>query len=520
MKPTDEGRTMKTRRIACAALGVLVAMAGTVATTHAAAVSAVPVAGTTSTVSVSIFQKNADGTFSDISDTYLPEWAPNAPLQVVYVVVNNSTATPTLVAPTATAPSSTNRNPFLTALTTSAYPGNCTNVGTDAGPDFTFDPATPPAGLPGAIRQNLTLPTGVVAVAYPLISNDCGGMAVLAVGTDKVVIPRDANLNGIPDSWEAAFCPNRVCAPGDDTDTSPGNTAVGDGLAAFDEYRGFIVSGLHVRTDPMRKDLFVHLVNPQCGATSLLGGGVTTFPSDGSALFGDLDTLLSGTQIHVLGYATPGATHLLTDEWTDNFVSATYVPTSNTVTFSISNTTTDRQVNKNAVYPITDTITGNTIQKGLRVTECIDATTTSPLGSAGLGSPNGPGNAVLYTQRIVNSITSLVAAGAGKPLRAYTYTNGVATLVFQSAGAPTTADTRVIISKAVEFFLAMEMGHSVRLTPTVEGTAKTSYGYHHAPGTGSNLDQTIVNRVDTTFNNFYIPTLYNSTDTGSFKLHN
>ena len=65
----------------------------------------------------------------------------------------------------------------------------------------------------------------------------------------------------------------------------------------------------------------------------------------------------------------------------------------------------------------------------------------------------------------------------------------------------------------------MEMGHSVSLTPSLEGTNRTSYGYHHAPGTGSNLDQTITTKLDKSgFNNFYIPLFYNSGDQASFQL--
>ena len=55
-------------------------------------------------------------------------------------------------------------------------------------------------------------------------------------------------------------------APGDDTETGPGsNGNPGDGLSAFEEYRGFLLGkggvekrGVHRRTSPQKKDIFVY----------------------------------------------------------------------------------------------------------------------------------------------------------------------------------------------------------------------------------------------------------------------
>jgi hypothetical protein len=76
-----------------------------------------------------------------------------------------------------------------------------------------------------------------------------------------------------------------------------------------------------------------------------------------------------------------------------------------------------------------------------------------------------------------------------------------------------------VMSQAMKFYVAHELAHSTRLTPTVEGTNKTSYGYHHAPGTGSVMDQTIVQKVDSKSNSFYIPSLYNGNDQSNYKIH-
>src|SRR2546425_7931834 len=81
-----------------------------------------PITG--SPVSISIFQGGID-----ITDKWLPE-----PGQIVQIVVNGLASVPSITLNPATVP-----NPIPTkSLTTSAYPGICTNSGTDTGPDFTL----------------------------------------------------------------------------------------------------------------------------------------------------------------------------------------------------------------------------------------------------------------------------------------------------------------------------------------------------------------------------------------------
>jgi len=66
----------------------------------------------------------------------------------------------------------------------------------------------------------------------------------------------------------------------------------------------------------------------------------------------------------------------------------------------------------------------------------------------------------------------------------------------------------------------MEIGHALKLTLTMEGPQKTSYGYHPALGTGDNLDQAIMTSVDNSpsgFNNFYIPQTYSGADQASMQ---
>jgi len=432
------------------------------------------------TVTLSILQNGVD-----VTDQWLPE-----PGQSVELVIKGVATSPTmsLVAPT------------------SAYPGQCTNFGsnTDLALDFT-------------LTENRLTPT------------DCGGTAVIKVnGTYTFVLPRDTDADGMPDIWEDKYCPldnptlnDVICLTKDaDIDAGPvNNAAIGDGIANFDEYRGFIVSRIYSRTDPRQKDLFVHLVNPQCGTDSLLGGGVITYPSVGPPLFGNVSTLISGTQVHLLGYV-PGTSHSTTDEWFERFVK--YDEATRKFTYDNGTTsppTDDRQIDKNALFKKVDIFTG-TFQKGLRITECLAPEVVDPtkptLGSAGWGSANGPDNALIYTRRISDEIDRLIGLGGVRPLK----------LSPCDGSVPRSTTREELISMTIRYILAMELGHAVLLTATTEGTKQVSYGYHHVPGTCSNLDLELVNKVSnketgsTAANTFYIPQVYNSNDQGSFRIRN
>jgi hypothetical protein len=488
-----------------------------------------------SAVTVSLF----DSSGQDVTDTWLPTWEPATGGPTIYVSFNAPGAPTTVQLMTFSGtPVFTGAvNPFWTQLgapTTSAYPGRCTNFDGNPAPaptdpDYTF-PDTAATQIPGTQR-----------VGFRLVSQDCGGMAVIqatfpsgtaAAGTYLFVIPQDSNHNGIPDIWEAKFCPSNSCPLGtEDSDAGPlSPSPIGDGIAAFDEYRGFIVSGKHVSTDPRQRDVFVHLVNPQCGTPTLLGGGTppssTLFPNDGTGLFDNLATLLPGSQVHLLGYV-PGQANATTTEWVDRFQSFSQ-QTGFQYLDPITGATTglapadDRRINKNAVFPLgtTNPITANgLIHRGLRITECLDISTTGPLGTTGIGTPDGPDNSLVYTQRIVNYITTLINNGSGRQLKVFTF-NTVTNTWVEKTNPNGATDANFVISQAMKFYASHELTHSMQLTPTVEGTKTTSYGYHHAPGTGSVIDQTIVQKIDkstTGFNSFYIPSAYIGSDQSSYK---
>ena len=249
---------MITNRIFRAGLGFIVWLVAGLGMAHAADVQPVARPGaplgpfpytvkTPSTVTLAIFQGGVDK-----SDTWLPE--PGQAVQLVVKINGVAQVTPppmTLVAPAAGAVNGVT-NPFLnpTTLTTSAYPGQCSNTANASplaqnAPDYT-------------VSGDVVTPT------------DCGGFAVVNVtalgGVFTFIIPQDGNSNGIPDSWEAQFCNTVPCPLGnEDGDRRLAASALlGDNASALDEYRGYMVAGAHVRTDPRQVDLFVYVVNPQC----------------------------------------------------------------------------------------------------------------------------------------------------------------------------------------------------------------------------------------------------------------
>jgi len=526
-------RQRKSRWIASGVLGLLGLVLGDTSLVQAA--TTIPRIGGGGSISISLYQLDGTGQYQNVTDSYLPRVG-----ETVYVVVNGG-GVPSLVTHTPTAPAITNPppvnpptavqlNPYLAAQTTSAYLGVATNypsapqIVSPPAPSFAddFEPAANVLSIIGS------------STGFGFKALDYGGMLVVTVGTDKFVIPKDINLNGIADSWEyqngvalGTIVPPATpsgMVPGADTDAGPGsNAAIGDGISNFDEYRGFVVSGSHVRTDPRVKNIFVHLVNPGCGGTSYLGGGGTTYVA-GSEIFADLNALITGANVLAIGF-TANAANGNTTEWVDHF---SQWEENQTVSPGISrplflsgtdNTLSDRRINLNAVYPILDAKTGLYIQKGLRITECTDShltnTATGGLtayGSAGQGTPNGPDDAVIFTDRMRQKVIALV--GGATPLYSTCASGGCSKS--KPWTTPATTDTFNIIARMIQYYIAMEVGHAVKLTPTVEGTSQTSYGYHHAPGNGANMDQTFVYNSSTHV--FSIPSVFGTTDQANVRL--
>lgn len=71
-------------------------------------------------------------------------------------------------------------------------------------------------------------------------------------------IPKDQNKNHIADKWENDMGVKDKDASSDDDNYPRGDGKKGDGLSIYQEYRGFMAYGGHIRTDPQRKDVFIH----------------------------------------------------------------------------------------------------------------------------------------------------------------------------------------------------------------------------------------------------------------------
>jgi hypothetical protein len=453
-----------------------------------------------SPITISLLQSGADVT---------PIWLP-APNAQVTIQVNGGTAgsfisLSLVVEPGVTDPITSQR------FATSAYPGDCTNYGTSTAPDYILQ--------------------GNVLTSY-----DNGGMAAVIVNVVAVdgtatnynfIIPQDSNFNGIPDIYEKQYGGNldRI----GDIDTGPDRLSpVGDGFANVDEYRGFRVKGKYIRGDPTKKDLFVHLVEDtlQCTATAGTFTGqsgtvslATFFPGPldlSSLLYMNVNTLVSAVQVHLID----------DNEWVSNFSSYDKDRLVILKDTTAESATTDRWINKNAIVPLGDKDSSNPPRyfvKGVRIIQCLDLKALSPLGRSAKSPPDlfdkDNGNAVLFVHRIVKSMLNAIKAGGTRPMKYFTYEGNAwslkSTLPAPSSSTnPSVTDPNVqsIMQIAFAWYLAHEaFEHSYDVTKATEGT----YGYHHADGSGTNVDIKIVNKVDsktTGFNNFYIPKYHGISD--------
>jgi hypothetical protein len=401
----------------------------------------------------------------------------------------------------------------VAGVTTSAYPGVCTNFGDPTDTSLDFDP-----------------PVIISSDSFQLNPKDFGGRAVVQINNSYVfVIPQDTDLNGIPDIYEKkyGFAVGGLARDGDiDTGPDPSSTKVGDGIANIDEYRGFRVGGVYKRGDPTKKDLFVHLEETLQCTTGTIGnftgqtGTVTlsTVFANIQDLYANVDTL-PNARVHRINK----------DEWVDKFSSW---DVNNYVTLSGTNPEQDRWINKNSIA------TNKKVVKGVRIIECLDLTTLSPLGSSDKNPPDLPdtsngvpalstyknnGTAVLYTHRIVRSTLNLIT-NVNVPIVYYAFENGK----WVSKGAvgnnsgnilnpsnPSISDATFVrlMQLLIPWYVAHEaLNHAFDVTATATTTRTASYGYHHADGSGTNVDIKITNTLTSKGNNFYIPKYFGISD--------
>lgn len=104
-------------------------------------------------------------------------------------------------------------------------------------------------GAYGKLKVTVTLDDGTTVVAHLKDEPDI----------ESLTIPKDDNGNHIADAWERKMgLSGDVSETSDDDDSPAGDGTKGDGLSAYEEYRGFQVQGHHISTDPKVKDLFVY----------------------------------------------------------------------------------------------------------------------------------------------------------------------------------------------------------------------------------------------------------------------
>jgi hypothetical protein len=364
-------------------------------------------------------------------------------------------------------------------------------------------------------------------------------MAVIRVtatngATYFFILPQDSDFDGIPDWYEKKYCGSGATClyPYDDIDTGPDSASpTRDGIANIDEYRGFRVGGVYKRGNPLVKDVLVNLVEvPQCTDTAYEKDGSnnliqlsTFYGTNFSLLFSVMDKLMPGIVVH----------HIKSDEWIDSFDKYTVV---GEVTLKAgAEPKYDRQINKNAIFRAAE---NEGIVKGIRLVECLDLSTSSPLGLTRSKQPpdisldKDDGTAIIFPQRIWYSFKRKFAGGAGRLVKLYDFKNSAWSQVIQYLQPPPSSSSLpninflntdsvmgVLRDAAFPFYAAHEStGHNLDLTPTVEGTTQQPAGYHHVEGTGTVIDKEIVQVIDKKtaanggFNKFYIPSLFSPYD--------
>jgi hypothetical protein len=202
------------------------------------------------------------------SDDLLPNgrgWVPGADLQTgasvalpqqVELIAAFMTASGQIVAPP---PGVTGVTISLDPQRTSAFVGYAMNSPLNTTVDFQIGTTVAGAGNTWRAALDVYDYGGFTTV----VATPVGGSRPPA----ELRLPRDDNNNLLPDvGWYAdgEYVPEPTSAT-EDSDAQPAVSPlasrpwgeIGDGLSAYEEYRGFIVEGVHRRTDPRRKDLFV-----------------------------------------------------------------------------------------------------------------------------------------------------------------------------------------------------------------------------------------------------------------------
>ncbi|HSF16618.1 MAG TPA: hypothetical protein VLK65_13810 [Vicinamibacteria bacterium] len=138
------------------------------------------------------------------------------------------------------------------------------------------------------------------------------------IATAEFRLPQDDVPSGgdwLPDAGWVVMGQNVNAAnPDDDGEAGPGAT-IGDGLSAFEEFRGFMVEGSHIRLSPEAKDAFLTIMTLELRigyGNNLDGVSVYTHEIRGGAAFGanqqemSADRVINGNRANANGAAIAG----------------------------------------------------------------------------------------------------------------------------------------------------------------------------------------------------------------------
>ncbi|MEM7582799.1 MAG: hypothetical protein AAF560_05420 [Acidobacteriota bacterium] len=192
--------------------------------------------------------------------------------------------------------------------------GNWPISGGSTAPDFDFGS--------GSLQRTVNFASDHTA-RVDFVAYDYGGITTVEASPDGgatrevIRVPRDDNNNLVPDAcWRASgtsiSCSNLTAQndrDGNPMVSGPPNFGLlGDGLSVYEEYRGFVVNGMHKRLDPTQKDFFIHRQN--------IGGALDTMD------FQDVGTGFvssSGLTIHEILREEMTGTAVTTREINRNF---------------------------------------------------------------------------------------------------------------------------------------------------------------------------------------------------------
>lgn len=109
--------------------------------------------------------------------------------------------------------------------------------------------------------------TTLVATAVLPGGRRIRGMLLKKGGEKEILVPRRSGGSLIADAWKKLYGNPE---DSDDKEKSPGNENDGDGLTAYEEYRGVMTTGQFKRLNPNKKELGVQLAKEQ--ETAFKGG--------------------------------------------------------------------------------------------------------------------------------------------------------------------------------------------------------------------------------------------------------